>query len=137
MSIIKRTLAFIVAVAAVVAVTQVALGRAAQAHGTGWGWVGSNVGVATNTNGGGDHFLLTNGLGYCRNIPSSFNDRISSLDNHLGVPVHFWWDANCNGTRASYPAGVHTQNDVGWWHNDEFSSYCIGAWTESFCAYWE
>lgn len=134
---LRRTLGALVALL-IAGGLSVAASAPVQAHNVdSWQWcLGANVCTSTNNGGGGDHLLLNTSQGYCRNIGSTFNDRISGVDNHLNTSVHFWWDANCNGYRASYGPQV-TQSYVGSWHNDRFSSYCVGAWTESSCAYWE
>lgn len=95
-----------------------------------WSWcVGFGiVCMAEDTYGNGSHFSDYGPVGACQSMPSGWNDRISSVNNHFqssGGYITFWWDSSCNGNRQSY-GPLATVNDVGWFNNDEWTSYCIG-----------
>lgn len=128
MSIVKRFLAGLVVAVAVIAGTQIALGRAAQAHNElGWGFcTGSNkVCAAIHTNGNGNYIIFTQAVGQCWGITGFMNNAISSVDSHHNGQANFYDNGNCTGILASY-AGWATINWVGSGANDRFSSICIG-----------
>jgi hypothetical protein len=106
----------------------------------GWGWCNGSPAlcVSTDANGYGDKlYLNATGQGFCRNINSTFNDRISGIDSHIGVQAYFWKDANCNGARYNYcPAWCTVNNLSGSGYNDTFTAYCIGTSSQSSCGYW-
>lgn len=118
-------------VATVISVAALALflgARPASASWSGWCVGFGIVCMAEHTNGDGAHFTDSGPVGSCQSMPSGWNDRISSVNNHFqtsGGYVTFWWDGGCNGWRQSY-GPLATVNNVGSFHNDEWSSFCIG-----------
>ena len=130
--VVKRTVAFVVALATVFALTQAALTRPAQAHNVaGWSWctVSNQVCISSDANGYGLKYAIGPAQGYCLSLP--WNDKLTGFDSHIGVPVHFWEHGNCNGVRRDY--GANAWGNVDGWFNDRGTSYCIGPLTASVC----
>ena len=61
-------------------------------------------------------------VGYCYNVPSEFNDKMSSGLNKTGGLVRYWHDANCSGDSADLENGWRL-DDPGWWDDDEMTSF--------------
>lgn len=114
---IKRTVAVLLVSIGIVAVA----GTPAQAS---WAWVlNGYMGMATEVDGNGSRMSDNAPIGACQ--PTPWNDDISSVINRTSTNITFWWGAGCNGNVQTYGPGA-TVNDVGWWNNNEWSSYCIG-----------
>lgn len=126
--IVRRFLAGLVVAVAVIAGTQLALGSAAQAHGTFEYCIGSSkVCTSIHSNGDGNYEIFTPPIGACWTITSFMNNNISSIDNHYsGVPVTFWKDASCNGAKFSVPASGQRLDLAGSGFNDTITSLCVG-----------
>ncbi|KAJ7592326.1 hypothetical protein C8J56DRAFT_932884, partial [Mycena floridula] len=58
-----------------------------------------NVFVTTAIDFGGDNTIISGGSGQCVNVPSNFNDVISSVGPDPDQDCFFFVDADCNGSR--------------------------------------
>jgi len=133
--VVKRAVAFAAALVVIIAITQAALTRPAQAHhvnGQYWDWCNTayRVCVSSDANGYGGQVKLGPAQGYCLSLP--WNDRLTGIDNvHMGVSFHVWRDGGCNGPRRDY--GTTFVGNVDGYFNDRGTSYCIGPLTASVC----
>lgn len=95
-----------------------------------WTWctpLSSQICMAEHEDGNGARVADWGPIGACQPLGGFWNDRISSVRNTFQHPdgkVMFWFDAGCDGPHYTYGPGA--QRDVGWFGNDEFSSFCIG-----------
>jgi hypothetical protein len=105
----------------------------------GWGWCNGSpaVCVSTDANGYGDKLYLNTSQGYCRNMNSLFDNRVTGIDSHIGVNSYFWSGPNCTGSRLNTCGPWCTiHNLYGTPMDNTISSYCIGVNTQSSCGYW-
>jgi hypothetical protein len=125
---VSRTLAYIVAIVAIVSISQVVLMKAAQAS---FSWCTGTAAVcfAQDTNGNGTVYKTAGTpIGTCRPMPTFMNDTTSSLKNlytTAAATLTVYENNPCGGYLKTYSANV-TINDVGWFWNDEISAFCIG-----------
>ncbi|KAJ7801719.1 hypothetical protein B0H14DRAFT_2615063 [Mycena olivaceomarginata] len=79
----------------------------------------------TDANFGGDctDYGFTNNV--CSNLPSEFQDDISSFGPDAGWVCAFYTDTNCSG--GIYAGANPGFTDIPGWLNDAFSSYSCGA----------
>lgn len=116
----NRLTPLIVGLATAVAVP---LGFVAQASAA-WSCASGFLCLYTDSNYGGDvlnysgHFSS----GYCDNVGSQFNDRISSVHNYLSQNVQLFVDGNCTGSALVVYAGQSLSSMPGWGWNDVVSS---------------
>lgn len=123
----RRVIVAVVAAVVALAFTQVATSAPAAAD-FAWCTGTGKVCVASDSNGNGMRATIGWPIGECGNLSSTWNDKISSIANKFtssGGIMTFWHDANCNGWQSTTSPGV-TENYVGWFDNDEFTSGCLG-----------
>ncbi|KAJ7814692.1 hypothetical protein B0H14DRAFT_2603966 [Mycena olivaceomarginata] len=87
--------------------------------------VDGHVYICTDANFGGDctDYGFTNNV--CSNLPSEFQDDISSFGPDAGWVCAFYTDTNCSG--GIYAGANPGFTDIPGWLNDAFSSYSCGA----------
>ncbi|EPE25897.1 hypothetical protein GLAREA_01809 [Glarea lozoyensis ATCC 20868] len=72
-------------------------------------------------------FTGSSDVGKCVNLPSNFNDRVSSGKAKPGFRCTTWVDANCVGTGFSFNASPGASSFPSW-INDKSSSWkCVAA----------
>lgn len=119
-------------VAVILATVALLLGLVATPAHAGWTWClafSSQICMAEHTNGNGARVIDWGPVGACQPLGGFWNDRISSIKNtfpsNLEAVAIFWHDAGCDSWYNVLSQG-ETRN-LGWFDNDEFSSFCIGA----------
>jgi hypothetical protein len=81
-----------------------------------------------HTYGNGVIFRDNGPIGACQPMPPGWNDRVSSIWNRfMSAGGHVWLyeHSGCGGDFENW--GPNTiVDDIGFWWNDEASSFCIG-----------
>lgn len=117
----KRVLTVVVAAIAIVGIT--ALPASASAAGN---CPSSALCLYVNAGGGAPSITYNTGGGVgCHNIPTAYNDAVSSLWNNSGHTVTFWQDANCTGfwINVTRYNGTGIENLSGTGLNDTITSW--------------
>jgi hypothetical protein len=125
---VRKTLAFIVAIVVVVSVVQAVLIKPAHAS---FSWCTSANVVCFAEHNDGNGIRWTSNLlpvGQCYGVPSSLNDKISSLWNKYtssGARINAYLNNPCSGFLYGWGPGAFVPW-IGSNNNDKISAVCLG-----------